>query len=230
MIMAWPPGVGGPRARRRRVPAIRARAGSRSGVGPGGATRARRPGTAPGRLRVDGGRGGAGRTGASTVRAGSDRAASRRFQDWNEEQETPSRAQKAEIDRPLVECRWRRCRQARSRLGSLGRAMAGSWVGERGPTRQDSRRGKTGFTVRLQDSYDILPALTGRSPNAPIRPATVLHGGNGIFAIRSGPWKLVKSDGSEKKGAAKSAPRRRTLTWPQIRPKREILPTDNANG
>ena len=35
----------------------------------------------------------------------------------------------------------------------------------------------------------------------------MLHGGNGIFAIRSGPWKLVKSDGSEKKGAAKPAPR-----------------------
>ena len=57
-----------------------------------------------------------------------------------------------------------------------------------------------------EDSYDILPALTGESLRAPIRPATVLHGGNGIFSIRSGPWKLVKSDGSEKDGAAESPP------------------------
>jgi arylsulfatase A-like enzyme len=55
-----------------------------------------------------------------------------------------------------------------------------------------------------EDSYDILPALTGKALDAPIRPATVLHGGNGIFALRSGPWKLVKSDGSEKNATIKS--------------------------
>ncbi len=57
-----------------------------------------------------------------------------------------------------------------------------------------------------EDSYNILPALTGKSLDAPIRPATVLHGGRGIFAIRCGSWKLVKSDGSPRKGAAQSAP------------------------
>jgi len=49
-----------------------------------------------------------------------------------------------------------------------------------------------------EDSYDILPALTGQSLKAPIRPATVLHGGNGIFSLRSGPWKLVKAAGSNR--------------------------------
>ncbi len=55
-----------------------------------------------------------------------------------------------------------------------------------------------------EDSYDILPALTGKSLESPIRPATVMHGGNGIFSIRSGPWKLVKSDGSEKGATVKA--------------------------
>ena len=58
-----------------------------------------------------------------------------------------------------------------------------------------------------EDSYNFLSALTGKPLTEPIRPATVLHSGSGIFAIRSGPWKLVKSDGTGKKGAAKSAPR-----------------------
>jgi arylsulfatase A-like enzyme len=31
-----------------------------------------------------------------------------------------------------------------------------------------------------------------------------MHGGNGIFSIRSGPWKLVKSDGSEKNATVKT--------------------------
>ena len=55
-----------------------------------------------------------------------------------------------------------------------------------------------------EDSYDILPAMTGQPLKNPIRPATVLHGGNGILSIRSGPWKLVKSDGSEKNANVKS--------------------------
>ncbi len=55
-----------------------------------------------------------------------------------------------------------------------------------------------------EDSYNILPALTGEALTAPIRPATVLQGGNGIFSIRCGDWKLVKSDGSEKNATVKS--------------------------
>ena len=60
----WPPGVGGRREQPRGVPAIRARAGRRSGVGPGGATRSRRPRPAAGSVRVQAeSRGGAERTG-----------------------------------------------------------------------------------------------------------------------------------------------------------------------
>jgi arylsulfatase A len=42
-----------------------------------------------------------------------------------------------------------------------------------------------------EDSYDILPALLGKKLERPIREATVLHGGNGSFAIRQGDWVLV---------------------------------------
>jgi arylsulfatase A len=55
-----------------------------------------------------------------------------------------------------------------------------------------------------EDSYNILTVLTGKTAGTPIRPATVLHGGNGIFSIRSGPWKLVKSDGSERNANVKT--------------------------
>jgi arylsulfatase A-like enzyme len=39
-----------------------------------------------------------------------------------------------------------------------------------------------------EDSYNILPALQGEKLHLPIREATVLHGGNGKFAIRQGDW------------------------------------------
>ena len=42
-----------------------------------------------------------------------------------------------------------------------------------------------------EDSYNILPALSGKPVAAPIREATVLHGGNGKFAIRQGDWVLI---------------------------------------
>jgi len=47
-----------------------------------------------------------------------------------------------------------------------------------------------------EDSYNILPALTGRNLNKPIREATVHHSGNGMFAIRQGKWKLILGRGS----------------------------------
>lgn len=47
-----------------------------------------------------------------------------------------------------------------------------------------------------EDSYDILPALLGRSPAAPIREAAVHHSLHGMFAIRQGPWKLILGQGS----------------------------------
>jgi len=53
------------------------------------------------------------------------------------------------------------------------------------------------------DSYNILPALRGQKLERPIREATVLHGGDGKFAIRQGPWVLIDArtgDGNGKHG------------------------------
>lgn len=47
-----------------------------------------------------------------------------------------------------------------------------------------------------EDSYDVSDALLGRSYDGSIREATVHHSGNGMFAVRSGPWKLVLGRGS----------------------------------
>jgi len=47
-----------------------------------------------------------------------------------------------------------------------------------------------------EDSYNILPALTGSKLVTPIREATVHHSGNGMFAIRQGKWKLILGRGS----------------------------------
>jgi arylsulfatase A-like enzyme len=47
-----------------------------------------------------------------------------------------------------------------------------------------------------QDSYNILPVLLNPDLEKPIREATVHHSGNGVFAIRQGPWKLIQGLGS----------------------------------
>jgi arylsulfatase A len=47
-----------------------------------------------------------------------------------------------------------------------------------------------------QDSYNLLPALLNPGLDKPIREATVHHSGNGMFAIRQGPWKLIQGLGS----------------------------------
>jgi len=46
------------------------------------------------------------------------------------------------------------------------------------------------------DSYSILPAMLNPDLKEAIREATVHHSGNGMFAIRQGPWKLVQGLGS----------------------------------
>jgi len=46
------------------------------------------------------------------------------------------------------------------------------------------------------DSHDILPAMLNPGLKEPIREATVHHSGNGLFAIRQGPWKLILGLGS----------------------------------
>lgn len=47
-----------------------------------------------------------------------------------------------------------------------------------------------------QDSYNILPVLLNPDLDKPIREATVHHSGNGVFALRQGPWKLIQGLGS----------------------------------
>ena len=47
-----------------------------------------------------------------------------------------------------------------------------------------------------EDSYNILPALLGRTLHQPIREATVHHSVSGVFAIRKGDWKLILGRGS----------------------------------
>ena len=47
-----------------------------------------------------------------------------------------------------------------------------------------------------EDSYNILPAMTGEKREQPIREATVHHSGNGMFAIRQGRWKFIQGKGS----------------------------------
>jgi arylsulfatase A-like enzyme len=42
-----------------------------------------------------------------------------------------------------------------------------------------------------EDSYDILPILTGKKLNGPIRPATVVQDSSGNFTLRSEQWKLI---------------------------------------
>jgi arylsulfatase A-like enzyme len=43
-----------------------------------------------------------------------------------------------------------------------------------------------------EDSYDVLPAITGRNLTKPIREAVVVHNADGVFAIRQGQWKLIE--------------------------------------
>ena len=47
-----------------------------------------------------------------------------------------------------------------------------------------------------EDSYNMLPALLGEDSGGPIREAVVHHSGDGMFAIRRGPWKLILGRGS----------------------------------
>lgn len=54
-----------------------------------------------------------------------------------------------------------------------------------------------------EDSYNILPVLLGEKRDRPIREATVLHGGDGKFAIRQGDWVLIDTrsgDGNGQRG------------------------------
>jgi len=43
-----------------------------------------------------------------------------------------------------------------------------------------------------EDSYNILPALLGEQTVEPLRPALIEHSADGVFAVRSGPWKWIE--------------------------------------
>ena len=47
-----------------------------------------------------------------------------------------------------------------------------------------------------EDSFSWLPAATGSKPKTPVREAVVHHSSEGLFAIRSGEWKLAMGHGS----------------------------------
>ena len=51
-----------------------------------------------------------------------------------------------------------------------------------------------------EDSYNVLPALLGKELKHPIREATVLHGGNGNFAIRQGNWMFIDARSGDVNG------------------------------
>jgi arylsulfatase A-like enzyme len=50
--------------------------------------------------------------------------------------------------------------------------------------------------VHGEDSYSILPVLLGETDKVPGQEAVVHHSSKGIFAIRSGDWKLIEGLGS----------------------------------
>jgi arylsulfatase A-like enzyme len=47
-----------------------------------------------------------------------------------------------------------------------------------------------------EDSVSMIPALEGGCSEAPQRQSVVHHSAHGMFAIRSGPWKLIEGLGS----------------------------------
>jgi arylsulfatase A len=56
----------------------------------------------------------------------------------------------------------------------------------------------TGFTLpddAAEDSFSLLPLLTGQDLAAPRAPV-IHHSGNGTFALREGKWKMVFGSGS----------------------------------
>lgn len=51
-------------------------------------------------------------------------------------------------------------------------------------------------TIQGQDSYSILPVLLGNAESVPGQDAVVHHSSKGVFAIRSGNWKMIDGLGS----------------------------------
>lgn len=47
-----------------------------------------------------------------------------------------------------------------------------------------------------EDSYSLLPAMTGAKGKGPVRSTVIHHSSQGLFAVRQGPWKLNLGRGS----------------------------------
>ena len=62
-----------------------------------------------------------------------------------------------------------------------------------------------------EDGYNILPVLLEEAYDSPLREATVHHSVNGMFALRSGDWKLIEgdTDGDYRAGTPSTAIRER---------------------
>jgi arylsulfatase A-like enzyme len=50
--------------------------------------------------------------------------------------------------------------------------------------------------AEAEDSISLLPALRGEESSGSARKEVVHHSGGGMFAVRSGPWKLILGLGS----------------------------------
>ena len=74
-----------------------------------------------------------------------------------------------------------------------------------------------------EDGYNILPVLLEEDYDSPLREATVHHSVNGMFALRSGDWKLIEgdTDGDYRAGTPSTAIQAR-----QDHPKRDSITGD----
>lgn len=74
------------------------------------------------------------------------------------------------------------------------------------------------------DSVNVLPALLGQSSAAPLRRDLILQSANGVYAIRSGPWKWIEGVPLAPKG--KKAPAATGPKAEQFRPRLVNLADD----
>ena len=75
------------------------------------------------------------------------------------------------------------------------------------------------------DSVNMLPAFTG-NPTQPLRRDLILQSANGVFAIRSGPWKWI--EGVPRARPGRKLPGKRSPKADQFRPQLYNLETDPA--
>ncbi len=74
------------------------------------------------------------------------------------------------------------------------------------------------------DSINVLAALTGAPSQKPLRASMILQSANGVYAIRSGPWKWI--EGIALAPAGKKAPGKQSPKADQFKPQLYNLATD----